>query len=282
MYSAFFKKHSILIIFLFALFISDTSISKNYAVLFSAGQSISDDTEYDSEYWYDLFATYKQLYENGFDHNSIYVLYGDGTDFATDISIFQVPAGWSISNITDYENSVSNLQSVFSDLEEIMTSNDNLYVWWLGHGVIDVSCPDIKFMIENREDTYVYDDQLADYINQITNYKMRYISLATCHSGGIIDDLTNSTTLIHTAVACADQSYVMTIEGHPHSPLSFFLASALNWKTPSGTPVNADQGNTNGLINLEEAFIYVDGHDTENDILMIIIIHFVRAKLLEM
>ncbi len=240
-----------------------TTIPKNYAILFSAGQTVSDDHEYDSEYWYDLFTTYKQLYENGFDHNSIYALYGDGTDFTTSVSIFQVPAGWGISNITDYPNTASNLQAVFSNLAGIMTSNDNLYVWWLGHGDIDVNCPNVKFRIENRG-TYVYDHQLAEYINQITNYNKRDISMVTCHSGGIIDDLSNNSTIIHASVSCEATSFGMEIEEYPHAPLSFYLASALNWETPSGTPVNADFKN-DGLVDMEEAFVYADGHDTVNE-----------------
>lgn len=51
---------------------------RKFAVLISTGRTLADDTWYHSEYWYDLVLTYRMLIENGFTHEQIYVLYGDG------------------------------------------------------------------------------------------------------------------------------------------------------------------------------------------------------------
>jgi hypothetical protein len=252
-------KYLTFLILLLSIFTSSTILSKNYAVLFSAGNTNADDTQDNSEYWYDLFTTYKSLYENGFDHNSIYVLYGDGVDFVSSVDSFKVPSRWNRSNITDYSNTPSNLQSVLSSLGGTMTSNDNLYFWWTGHGLMEGGYQEVKFWIANRG-IYVFDHDLAGYINQISNYNKRYISIMTCYSGGIIDDLNNNSTIIHTSSPWNQPTVKDEFEGHPHAGFSYYLASALNWRTPIGTAISADR-NADGLVNLDEAFIYMQMYD---------------------
>jgi len=90
--------------------IGATSVSaKNYAVLISAGRTTDDDVPYHSEYWYDLFLMYEALYENGFPHENIYVLYGNGSDFLSNHTRYQVPDEWEISQITDRPCSESDI-----------------------------------------------------------------------------------------------------------------------------------------------------------------------------
>ncbi|NCQ16717.1 MAG: hypothetical protein GW805_00170 [Ignavibacteria bacterium] len=50
MYCNFFINRSFLGILLISILMTTTTIPKNYAILFSAGQTVSDDHEYDSEY----------------------------------------------------------------------------------------------------------------------------------------------------------------------------------------------------------------------------------------
>jgi len=134
-----------------------------------------------------------------------------------------------------------------------MTDQDFLWVWWMGHGGIDESCPDIYFLIENTGE-YVYDHEFASYVNQITSYKWRSFSVMTCNSGGIIDDLESNKTVILTAVPCGEGTWSAEYDVW-HAEFTYNLFCALDWETPSGSPINADD-NSNGLVSMYEAWDY--------------------------
>lgn len=236
--------------------------AKNYAVLISAGKTKGDDKPYNSEYWYDLFLIYEILYENGFTHSNIHVLYGDGNDFQSSHSRYQIPSGWGISQITDLNNSESNVQDVFSDLAPNMTNQDFLWIWWMGHGAIDSLCSDIYFNIQNTGEK-VYDHEFKSYVDQINNYKKRSFSIMTCHSGGIIDELENNKTVILTAVPCGKKAYSYKYDVW-HAEFTHNLYSALNWGYPGGGSVNADD-NSNGLISMYEAWDYTYDNRTYDE-----------------
>lgn len=233
--------------------------AENYAVLISAGKTIiDDDPEHTSEYWYDLFLMYELLYENGFtnfNHDNIYVLYGEGVDFSSNHDRYQVPSDdWDINQITDKSNTKSNIQSTFNALTRTITDKDFLWVWWMGHGLMDGPQPNIKLKIENRTDVYVTDDEFASYVDVLTNYKRRSFSFAACHSEGMFDDLENDKTVILVSSPMGD--FGSSIETDVwHAEFNDRLFSALKWKTPGGSPVNADY-NSNGLISMQEGFDY--------------------------
>jgi len=54
--------------------------AKKYAVLISAGETTEDDAMFNSEFWYDLVLTYRMLIDNGYSHEDVWVLYGDGRE----------------------------------------------------------------------------------------------------------------------------------------------------------------------------------------------------------
>ncbi len=249
--------------------------AENYAVLISAGLTEDDSTEFHSEYWYDLFLMYEVLYNNGFTYDNIYVLYGEGDDFESEVERYQVPGGWG--NITDYSNTKSNMEDVFDDLSEEMTDDDFLFVWWLGHGNEDEeegNCPNIYLEVENRGPLGPYnsscdvrDNELAYWVNQISsaNYKWRSFSFITCHSGGIIDDLESTKTVITTSTTCESGTQGFTgCDNLFHSELSYDLFSALNWKTPCYASVDADD-NDNGLVSMHEGWIYIEESNRNNN-----------------
>lgn len=258
-----FKKSGFLLYMLIILTTFNTSVfAENYAVLISAGETTHDDDNYHSEYWYDLFLMYDVLYNNGFKHNNIDVLYGDGIDFQSNHIRYQIPSNWGISKITDYSNKESNINSVFNDLSFIMTDNDFLFVWWMGHGSIDGSCPDIKFWIENQNE-YVFDHEFSSYVSQITDYKKRTFLFMTCNSGGIIDDLENNKSVISTAVVCGTGAHSRWYDVI-HAEFTYLSFCALNWATASGSSINADYNN-NGLVSILEKWDYVDRNHIQDD-----------------
>ena len=231
-----------------------------HAVLISTGKTVSDDTMYHSEYWYDLFLQYKMLRENGFKDENIYVLYGDGTDFNTSYANFDATTQYGHS-ITDMAVNKANIQTVFNTVGAKVDSNDYLYVWWLGHGGGSGpgSC-NLTMSISTTGET-VTNSEFTTYINNVTKYGKRSVATMTCHSGGILDNLdtTGSKTVILTSSLCAQSSYsygpAETCNGRPHAEFNYTLPNALREQDPCSTSVASDN-DSNGYVSLSEAHQY--------------------------
>lgn len=244
----------LLICFLLIFFFSVNA--KRYAVLISAGEATTDDAHENSEYWYDLLLMYSTLIDNGYDHGDVYVLYGEGTDFQSIHPCYQNPYP---QDITDFPNHQAKIDSIFNLLSGIMTENDFLFIWWMGHGGrrwISGSGWHLKLLIENTTEE-IWDYELASYINQIQNYRRRAISFMTCFSGGIIDDLEG-----HKSIVLASSKFSQTSESRIicdtyHAEFNYFETSAFHWETPCGIcgSVNADD-DQNERISFAEAFNY--------------------------
>jgi hypothetical protein len=226
--------------------------ARNYAVLISAGQTTADDAYVNSEYWYDMLLTYKTLIDEGYGHDDIYVLYGFGQDYVSSRPCYQNPYP---DPITDYSNSRANIISVFANLDNIMTDDDFLFVWWMGHG--GQSGPNqVVFWIENYND-YVYDYQFASYVNQIQNYDRRAFSFMTCNSGGILDDLDGPDSIVMTSSTLYESSASDWLCDTVHAEFNYFEAAAFHWTTPCGLcgAVNADTTQDQRIC-FNEAFQY--------------------------
>lgn len=231
-----------------------------HAVLISTGKTISDDTMYHSEYWYDLFLQYKMLRENGFKDENIHVLYGDGTDFNTSYPNYDAATQYG-HTITDMAVNKANIQSVFNTLGTKADNNDYIYVWWLGHGGGSGpgSC-NLTMHISTTGET-VTDTEFATYLNNVTNYNKRSVATMTCHSGGVVDNLdtAGSKTVILTSSLCVQSSYsyspAETCNGRPHAEFNYTLPNALREMNPCSTSVASD-GDSNGYVSLTETHQY--------------------------
>jgi hypothetical protein len=170
------------------LLVFSLGCAQKYAALISTGNTTTDDTMIHSEYWYDLFLHYKMLRENGFKDENIYVLYGNGTDFDTAHADYSATTQFGHA-ITDMAINKANVQSVFTTLSGKVKSRDHLYVWWMGHGGGSGpgSC-NLTTHISTTGET-VTDTELTNYINNISNYRKRSVSIMTCHSGGMVDNM---------------------------------------------------------------------------------------------
>jgi hypothetical protein len=231
---------------------------EKYAVLISTGNTTADNSLYHSEYWYDLFLQYQALRDNGFDDNKIYVLYGNGTDFATAHADYDATAVFGHS-ITDKPVSKANVQAVFNDLVSKVGSFDYLYVWWMGHGGGSGpgSC-DLTMHIATTGET-VTDAELATYMNAIGSYNKRSVTVMTCHSGGMLDNFNTagSNTLVLTSSTCPQysSSTTTTCNHRGHAELNYTHPTALREKDPCGASVASDSSG-NGLVSLGEAHDY--------------------------
>jgi len=246
-----------------------------YAVLIARYTSYDASSGYD-EFWNDLKIMYDILIDRGYiddgsvgfdastDH--IAVLYGDGHDMKE--GKYGTPS-WV--TITDYSATKTNLKKVFTSLGNVMDENDILTVWTFDHGAWD-SRSHAYLCVQDGE---IRDDDFAvNYVGKVHHYYRRYIIMAQCHSGGFIDDLHNSKTIIMTSCKLQEDAYRCDdrdTSGHwkneneggnyHHSEFLFYMESALRGRDPLGESVNADSDG-NGYISLVEAFNYAYTHDS--------------------
>ncbi len=230
--------------------------ARNFFVLMSAGQATSDNTPTNSEYWYDLFLQYTCLLERGYSRDDIHVLYGDGSDFTSGIPNYRNPGP---EPITDYDNHKQTLHDVLAALGSQMTSDDQLYVWWLGHGsnASGYLTMYIQHLVGGTET--ITDAEFASYMAQIPNYRLRVFSIMTCYSGGIIDDLQGPTSIVMTSSRSDQTSYSDDLCDNIHTEFHYFETCAYDWDTPFGLcgPVDADSDD-NEMVSFAEAFVYAD------------------------
>lgn len=235
-----------------------------YAVLISSGKTTTDDVMYHSEYWYDLFLMYRMLIENGFTHDNIYVLYGEGADFNSAHPEYNTAAQFpGVAQITDYPNHEQNVQNIFSWLAAgnaaegipALTDNDFLFVWWMGHGASVGPCQ-MDLVIQNTGE-FVHDSTFANYVDVITHYLKRAFLFMTCFSGGMMDNLQGAKTVVETAAPCDTTSASDTFDV-VHAEFTYHAACALRRVTPAGAAVPSDFDGNN-LVSLDECFTYVSG-----------------------
>lgn len=226
---------------------------KNYAVLISAGVATTDDAAVNSCFWYNPYLQYTALLEEGYADDDIYFLYGWGTDFNSSHACYQPPY-----SVTDYPVNRANIQSVFNTLADIMTSNDFLYVWWMGHG--SPSGGNLVMHIGTTGET-VYDYEIAAWVGQITDYDVRSFSWMTCYSGGILDDVEGPRSIAMSSATFYESTYDQWLCDSYHAEFHYPERCAWAWETPCGIcgPVDADSDD-NGRVSFDEAFIYAEAN----------------------
>lgn len=229
-----------------------------YAVLLSSNEVTWDDVSYHSEWWYDLVLQYQMLKESGFKDDAIYVLYGDGTDFATVHAAYDSAALFG-GPITDRPMNKAEVQNVFGTLNHKMKKKDYLYVWWMGHGSGwgEDHC-DLTMHISNTGET-VTDDELRSYVDQVKHYKKRSVSIMTCHAGGLLDefDVPGERNVVLSSSTCAESSYdaTWTCNNVYHAEFNYTQPNGLREKNPCGFLIASDT-NHDGWVSLQEAHDY--------------------------
>ena len=226
----------------------------DYAVLISAGRATTDDAAYNSCFWYNPYLQYMTLLDEGYSPDNVYFLYGFGTDFNSSHTCYQPP-----EPVTDYAVNRANIESVFTTLAGIMTPNDFLYVWWMGHGW--PSGDDLVMGIGTTGET-VYDYEMEDWVGQIT-YDVRTFSWMTCHSGGILDNFEGLRSIVMSSATFYESSYDDWLCDTWHAEFHYHERCAWAWETPCGIcgPIDADS-NGSGRVSFDEAFTYAEANTT--------------------
>ena len=237
------------------LFCVPVAEGKDYAVLISAGEATTDDAPVNSCFWYNPYLQYMTLLDEGYAADDIHFLYGWGADFASIHPCYQPP-----EPVTDYAVNRANIQSVFSMLADVMTADDFLYVWWMGHGW--PSGGNLAMNIGTTGQT-VYDYEMETWVGQITAYDVRTFSWMTCHSGGILDNFEEPQSIVMSSATFYESTYDQWQCDTWHAEFHYPERCAWAWETPCGIcgPVDADS-NGNGRVSFEEAFTYAEANTT--------------------
>lgn len=198
---------------------------RNYAILLSAGNAELDG--YD-EFWNDSVMMYNVLTNPPkssllkFTDENIYVLYGTGTDYLTDVpkqaySQYSIDrnsnravlqgmekrgksAATTVCQFTDYPANMDNIKNLFQSLQGVSDIN-TLFIWTFGHGFRQ-GRNSWLFLGDGEK---LFDYELANLVSSI-NCNTRIICLQQCFSGGFINFLKNDKKNIIMS-SCADTEF---------------------------------------------------------------------------
>jgi hypothetical protein len=214
------------------------------------------------EFWNDTFLMWELLRDGGFDEHQIYVLYGNGEDYFSENPRYQPPP---LVQVTDFQARIVDVQNIFTWLAygnptlgiPALTDQDVLFIYTFDHGN----------RIGNHSTLCLMDGEMLDYVfagyvNQIHCQK-RIIWMQQCFSGGFIDDLQSSKTMILTA--CEDDEVAYRADdinpdgGDPlenewyngqvyhHGEFNYHVMNAARTKTIFGNPVPTDTNEDGGV-----------------------------------
>jgi FlgD Ig-like domain/Peptidase C13 family len=233
--------------------------ARNYAVLISGGATSADDAYTNSEYWYDMFLAYEMLIETGYDHDDIFVLYGNGTEWNSSHVRYRNPY---LQPMVDYSNNKIVMETFFASLNDVLNASDQLFVWWLGHG--SQSGGNVEFTIENYGQT-VMDYEFEAYLDQIEHCGMRVFSFMTCFSGGVINNLEGFDSIVMTSSDFFTSSVSDWLCEGPHCEFHYHETNANHWTTPFDQcgEINADT-NMDSKISFSESYAHAATGTTTN------------------
>ncbi|MDR1761269.1 MAG: C13 family peptidase [Bacteroidales bacterium] len=230
-----------------------------YAVIISGGADRYNNYE---RYWNDCAAIYTTLINvYNYDRSHIYVIMSDGTNPTADrlklngtFDSSPLDLNGDGTNDIQYAATKANITTVFNTLSQIMTNQDNLFIFTMDHGGQNSG----QSVYLNLWNETIQDTQFAAEVNKV-NAKSINIVMGQCNSGGFIDNLARNNRVIATACTTSQNSYAM--QNLLYDEFVFHWISAVAGRTPLGAIVNADT-NSDGLISAQEAFTYANNNDT--------------------
>jgi hypothetical protein len=216
------------------------------------------------EFWNDTVWLYKTLRQKGYTKERIYVLYGNGTDYASANPTYQMPG----ETVTDFSATAANVSMVFDGLKNgdaahgiaQMKDNDTLFVWTFDHGSGGPTNSSLCLVGADMTDT-----DFAAKLNAVA-YEKRAVFMQQCRSGGFIDNLSNPKTFISTACRGSENAHEADTEKeivggktYHHGEYNYYLISAFSGATPTGSAVNAK--GADGKCSAFEAHQWVATHE---------------------
>lgn len=235
-----------------------TSSNNEYAVIISGGYNPLNNWP---RYWYDCSAMYNTLINKyHYLKDNIYVIMANGTNSdncynwgtKTNPQYQSMPYDLDGDGVDDiqYAATMTNINSVFDELNHIVTDNDNVFVFVTDHG----GEGSIIYLWEQ----FVSSTWFASQVNKVSHAKSINICMEQCYSGGYATVLAGNNRVIATACAANEPSWSRI--GSHYDEFCYQWIAAVNGREPNGTNVNADYNN-DGYVSMTEAFTYAKSHD---------------------
>jgi subtilisin-like proprotein convertase family protein len=243
--------------------VTDFSYNEFYAVIIEG--DVPSGSSY-SEFWSDNVRMFRILLEYGYQAENIHVLYGEGNDETE----FNCP--YYHETMVDYAAYNQDVRNLFTWMRDgnpgegiaQVTDQDFIYLFTFDHGGSSGGCDATLCLM----DGCMPDTEFASYFNQIP-YKHRAVNMQQCHSGGFIDNLENTTTVISTAANCTESAYEADEQDDcgggvvvKYGEWNYWWMSAMEGHLPwpGEQPVDVD-ANFDGKVSFLEAHNYAVAND---------------------
>jgi hypothetical protein len=242
--------------------ISTQSNNDDFAVIISGGSRIQINWP---RYWNHCSAVYQVLVNRyGYKRDHIYVIMSDGTNPSPDYNNGSynniIPASYPLDLDGDgnddiqYAATKANISFVFNQLQQRVTTNENVFVFVTDHGGEGST-------ITLWNGVKMTKNEFLTEINKINNAKAINLCMLECFGGGYASYLTGKNRVITTACSATETARAMP-PNYIYSEFCYHWLSAVTGFTPdNNTFVNADY-NSDGYVSLEEAFYYANTNDT--------------------
>lgn len=238
---------------------SGTRSLHQYAVIISGGGCMYSNWE---RYWNDCSAIYQVLINvYGYSKQNIYVLMADGTNpnidrHMNDGTYESSPLDLDGDGLADiqYDATRSSITSVFNTLSNILTEEDDLFIFTTDHGD-RIDGNHVVMCLWNGE--IFHDYEFASYLNNLSPKQIN-ICMEQCYSGGFIDNISRNNVVISTACRYDEESHAR--QDLLYDEYVYHWISAVAGETPSGVLVDADNNN-DGHVSMIEAFEYANYND---------------------
>ena len=236
--------------------------ANEYAVIINGGYEPRQNYP---RYYNHCRAIYQMLVNKyHYDTNNIFILMGSGPGATPDYNsnndwshpvLVHYPDDLDGNGTSDvqYSATYGNVSTVFSALHNLITEDDNVFVFVTDHGGNGNGTGSTIALWDKYEMTT---SQFAQEINKINQAKTINLCLVQCYSGGFVSPLSGLNRVITTSCAANQTAYAMPSNNYSYSEFCYRWISATLGTTPdSHSPVNADY-NSDGFVSMSEAFHY--------------------------
>lgn len=242
---------------------SNTVNSSTYAVILSGG--ISKYSNYE-RYWNDCSFIYQTLINKyRIPKQNTYVVMADGTNPAEDMncsgSFKSSPLDLDFDNSPDlkYAATKANITSIFNELSQKLTENDQLLFYVIDHGGTHDNKSQSYICLWNNESLEDY--ELSTMLNKIKAGSINVV-LGQCFSGGFIDNIQKKGRVISAASTGTESSW--GCGDIPYDEFVYHWTSAVAGQTAYGVNVYPDTDKS-GHTTMDEAFKFAELKDRRNE-----------------
>ncbi len=156
------------------------------------------------EIWNDAYLAWEMLvFNKSYTNENVHVLFNDGIDFTfngQDIRYKGIKHGYQFEVVSDNNANYQTIDDLFEDdLAPIITEDDFLFVWIMGHGGSDAT----GYYFYSYDNQKIYASQLSTWLDGISAHK-KTIFLSFPKSGGFATVLEEDGTIVITACGATE------------------------------------------------------------------------------